>query len=121
MTIARLLLDIGWCPFCGSSGYFSTEGCLRVGELVISSRGRRKGGQVGITFEAGGFAGGDGPKRGIRQEAADPVGMQGVAGLMGFDPRRKRETPPPESAHQIPGLVPAQVLWGTRTAVRYPP
>src|SRR5947199_219991 len=89
ITMARSLLDMVLSPFCGSRGYFATEGCSERGESLISGRGGRKGSQVGVAFGAGDFAGGYGPKRGIGQEAADELGVQGMARFVGFDARQK--------------------------------
>src|SRR5882762_8747599 len=110
MTMARSLLDMVWSPFCGSSGYFATEACLRRGESLISGKGGRKGGQVGVTFGADGFAGGDGPERGIGQEAADELGMQGVAGFVGFDPRQKGQAGERQVTNQIQCFVASKLV-----------
>src|SRR5207249_10051645 len=92
-------------PFCGSSGYFATEGCSERGESLISGRGGRKGSQVGVAFGAGDFAGGYGPKRGNGQEAADEMGVQGMARFGGFDERQKGQDRQPEIANQIQRFV----------------
>ena len=78
-------------PFCGSGGYFATEGCSRRSESLISGGDGGEGGQVGFAFGEGRFARRDGPERGVIQEAADKLGMQRMAGLMGFDAGQQRQ------------------------------
>src|SRR5260370_35884181 len=110
--MARSLLDMYLSPFGGSSGNFATKGCLRRGESLIGCRGGRKGGQGDFTFRAGGTAGRDGPQRGIGQEAADELGMQGVAGFVGFDAGETRHARQRATAHQSPCVVTSELLGG---------
>src|SRR5207253_2176935 len=117
ITMARSLLDMVLSPFCGSSGYFATEGCSERGESLISGRGGRKGSQVGVAFGAGDFAGGDGPKRGIGQEAADELGVQGMARFVGFDARQKGQARQREIANQIQRFVASKLVGEAQRSV----
>src|SRR5260370_3852662 len=89
--MARSLLDMYLSPFGGSSGNFATKGCLRRRESLIGCRGGRKGGQVEFTLRADGTGGRDGPQRGIGQEAADELVLQGWSGFVVFEASNKRE------------------------------
>jgi len=107
ITIAILLLDMVLSPFCGSSGYFATEGLFTTRRIVISGWGRRKGGQVGITCGADGFAGGDGPERGSAKRRLTSWVCRGVARLCG--PRRAPEAASPPARGRQSDPVPCAV------------
>src|SRR5260370_6141399 len=110
MTMAKSLLDIVLSPILRETRLFRNGGSLPGSELLISSRGGSEGCQVGVSCGAGGFAGGDGPKRGIIQQAADKLRMQGVAGLVGLDACQKRQARQSQVTNEVQGFVSSKLV-----------
>src|SRR5260370_12224393 len=104
MTMAKSLLDIVLSPILRETRLFRNGGSLPGSEFLISSRGGSEGCQVGVSFGAGGFAGGGGPKRGIIQQGADKLRIQGVGRLVGLDACPKKQARPSQVTHEVQGL-----------------
>ena len=59
----------------------------------------------------------DGPKRGIRQQAADELSMQGVAGFMCFHAAQQGQSCQSQVANQVERLVAAEFIRKAQGAV----
>lgn len=91
-------------------------------EDQLIARGRRdlgENGLVGLFLGVGSFlgSGGDGPEGGVGQEAADELGVQRMARLMGFHPRQERQTHQGQIANQVQSLVSAKLVGEAQRAV----
>src|SRR2546422_401457 len=51
-----------------------------------------------------------GPKRGVGEESADKLGVQGVAGFVGLDVGQERQASQRQVANEVQGLVPAKFI-----------
>src|SRR6266567_5169124 len=110
----------GFSSFCVSGQYFATKGCLQRGESLISGRGGRKGGQERVPFGVDSLARGDGPEGRIGQQAADELGMQRMASLVGLYARQKRQSGQGQVADQVQGLVAPELVGEAQWTVQDP-
>src|SRR6266568_2847413 len=96
------------------------KGCLQRGESLISGSGGRKGGQERVPFGVDSLARGDGPEGRIGEQAADELGMQRVASLMGLHAFQKRQSGQSQGADQVQGLVAPELVGEAQWTVQAP-